>query len=388
MQNGPGARLTRKPTRFVLVGAGHANVQVLRAWKRGNEVAGVQLTVIVDRPSAVYSGMVPGVVAGRYTIEQASIDLAPLAARAGARLLVAKAVRIDASGSRVELEGGDLVPYDFASLNVGSVCRGLGAAGVPSRAVPTRPIAQLVSDLTSRLSVDDPERVPETVVVVGAGAAGLELAFAVAARLRSVAAPDAGSPVCVLGDAAWPLPGAEHRSTRLVSEALARHGITFRGNTRVRAVNERSLVTDEGEVIPSDLVIWATGPASPSVILDSDLPHDAEGFVLTDTWLRVAGFPNLFAVGDCATIAEAPNRPRAGVYAVRAGPVLLANLSRSSTGRPLVPYRPQGDFLRLLSLADGTAIGMKWGVTLQGAAVGWLKDRIDRGFVSRFRFAE
>lgn len=138
--------------------------------------------------------------------------------------------------------------------------------------------------------------------------------------------------------------------------------------------------------MPSDLTIWATGAAAPPVIRDSELPHDARGFVRTDQHLLVEGCSNLFAAGDCATLASAPEKERAGVYAVRAGPILLANLRKRLAGRPLESHRPQSDYLRLLNLADGTALGSKWGLALQGRSVAWLKDRIDRGFVSRFRF--
>lgn len=168
--------------------------------------------------------------------------------------------------------------------------------------------------------------------------------------------------------------------------ALGRHHIAFCGNTRVRAVDASALTTASGVRLPSDLTIWATGAAAPPVIRDSELPHDARGFVRTDQHLLVEGCSNLFAAGDCATLASAPEKERAGVYAVRAGPILLANLRKRLAGRPLESHRPQSDYLRLLNLADGTALGSKWGLALQGRSVAWLKDRIDRGFVSRFRF--
>ncbi|MDX2019034.1 MAG: selenide, water dikinase SelD [Deltaproteobacteria bacterium] len=371
---------------IILVGGGHAHVQILRGWMM-KPVPGARLTVVVDQPEVLYSGMVPGVVAGQYTREQATIDIAPLAARAGARLVIAKATRIDARGSRVELAGRTALRYDYASLNVGSVTKGKDGTGVPAHAVATRPIAELIARLEAKLEPTNSRR-PLRVVIVGAGAAGLELAFAIARRLRS--APGGGRPhvLTLLGDSPTPLPGAGRRSTTLVFDALTRHHIAFRGSTRVRSVDTSSLTTESGEVVPSDLTIWATGAAPPAVIRDSDLPHDEGGFVLTDDRLLVEGQPNLFAVGDCATITSQPDRPRAGVYAVRAGPILLANLRRIVGGRPLERYRPQRDFLRLLNVADGTAIGAKWGFAVHGRAVSWLKDRIDRRFMSRFQLID
>ena len=67
---------------LVLVGGGHSHVEVLRDWAR-EPVPGGRLTVVVDRPTAVYSGMVPGFVAGQYRLDEIEIDVHGLAQRAG-----------------------------------------------------------------------------------------------------------------------------------------------------------------------------------------------------------------------------------------------------------------------------------------------------------------
>ena len=69
---------------LVLVGAGHSHVQVLRRFGMAPR-PDVRLTLVVDRPIAVYSGMVPGYVAGQYRREELEIDAVPLARRAAFR---------------------------------------------------------------------------------------------------------------------------------------------------------------------------------------------------------------------------------------------------------------------------------------------------------------
>jgi len=101
--------------------------------------------------------------------------------------------------------------------------------------------------------------------------------------------------------------------------------------------------------------------------------------------LQVVGHPDLFAVGDCASSDAWPWMKKAGVYAVRQGPVLDANLRALLTGRPLRAYRPQRDFLTLLNLGERRALGSKWGFAVEGGWVFRLKDRIDRGFMRRFQ---
>ena len=107
-------------------------------------LAGVRLTVVLDRPVAAYSGMVPGFVAGEYQAAELAIDVVPLARRAGARVVLAAATRVDAVNRRIELEGRPPIGYDVASLDVGSTVRGGDVPGAFEHALATRPIGSFV----------------------------------------------------------------------------------------------------------------------------------------------------------------------------------------------------------------------------------------------------
>ncbi|HSB42357.1 MAG TPA: FAD-dependent oxidoreductase, partial [Methylomirabilota bacterium] len=167
---------------LVLVGGGHAHIQVLGRWAMA-PVAGVRLTLVVDRPVAVYSGMVPGFVAGQYPREALEIDVRPLARRAGARCIVAAANGLDTTARRLALEHRPPIAYDTVSFDVGSTVAGLDVPGVREHAVPTRPIGELVRRMDGLLAAAR-GRATFRGVVVGAGAGGVEVAFALAARLR------------------------------------------------------------------------------------------------------------------------------------------------------------------------------------------------------------
>jgi len=134
-------------------------VQVLRRWMM-RPVFGVRLSVVLDRPLAVYSGMVPGFVAGDYRADELEIDAVPLVRRAGARVLLAPATRIDPVARRIELEGRPSIPYDIASLDVGSSVRDLELPGVREHAVATRPIRGLVDRIDARLDRLAPPQAP------------------------------------------------------------------------------------------------------------------------------------------------------------------------------------------------------------------------------------
>ena len=174
--------------RLVLIGGGHAHVQVLRRLVMQPD-PGVHLTLVTDSPRATYSGMVPGLVAGQYTASEVTIDLLPLARRAGAAVVLAPALRVDASSKQVWVDGErPPVRYDVCSIDIGSRVAGDELPGVREFAVATRPIGLLEERLRAQLDTAGPGS-SLCAVVVGAGAAGVELAFALRARLGSRAVP-------------------------------------------------------------------------------------------------------------------------------------------------------------------------------------------------------
>lgn len=369
---------------LVLVGGGHAHVQVLRRWA-AEPIAGVRVSVVIDRAEAVYSGMVPGFIAGEYGADDLSIDVVALASRAGAQVVLSPAVRIEPGTRRLLLRDGAWITYDVASLDVGSSVRGLELPGVREHALSTRPIGEFVTRFEERLAAARKERGnrPVRVVVVGGGAAGVEIAFTVHARLRNWGTSPS---VLLLTAAERVLSGYSARvAQRFACEAHHR-GIELRSRASVTAV-EKGAVVVESDRVPCDLAVWATGAAPPAIAAASPVPLDADGFIRVRPTLQLVGRDDLFAVGDCAAVEGAAWMPKAGVYAVRGGPVVDANLRARLLGRPLRLYRPQRNFLTLLNLGGRCAIGTKWGMVTSGHWVWRLKDSIDRRFVRRFQVA-
>ncbi len=358
---------------LVLVGGGHSHVQVLRHFTERPE-PGLRLTVVVDRPVAVYSGMVPGWVAGDYRRSELEIDVWALARRAGARLILARATGLDPQRQRLELEGRPSLPYDLLSIDIGASVMGLEKPGVRQRTVASRPIVSLLDRLDAAL----PERPGARLRVVGGGAAGVELAFCLEARLRR---EGRAADVQLLDAHPRLLRSQSEAVVRRVRQAAERRGIALRAGVRVAEVLEGRLLLEGGGEEEADLVLWVTG-AAPHLFTGTVL-RDRAGFLEVEPSLQLRGLPGHFAAGDCA--AFSPALPKAGVYAVRQGPVLAENLRRAFRGESLHPYRPQADFLALLNLGDRTAIGGKWGGAVEGAWVWQWKDRIDRRFMAMFQ---
>lgn len=366
---------------IVLVGGGHSHIEVLRDWAR-RPASGARLTVVADSAKAVYSGMVPGFVAGQYRIDEIEIDVERLARKAGAAWVHAPATGLDLASGRLRVQGAPPLPYDTVSFDVGSTVSGLDRPGIKQYALPTRPIgefARMVHALIERARARPGLRL----VVVGAGAGGVEVAFAFHARLGRLGLR--GASVVLLESGPRVLSGYPDSAARRIERNARARGIELRCGMTVAEAHADRLTLAHGESLACDVFVWVAGSASLPLFDGSGLERDQGGFVKVRETLQAMGHDEIFATGDCASLVTDPELPKAGVYAVRQGPVLARNLKAHAQGRPLRPYRPQRDFLSLLNLGDGRAVASKWGLSAEGAWAWRLKDAIDRRFVRRYQ---
>ena len=340
--------------RLLLAGGGHSHALVLRMWAmRPRRRPRAQISLISRSGTTFYSGMVPGLVAGLYQPEAVEIDLRQLCGAAGVHFIAAEITGLDVAQQLLLLAGRPALPWDWLSLDVGSVSH----PPTGERAVkPLEPFLHWATGLQAG----------EPVAIRGGGMAAVELALALAGRGLNCELLLRGQAL-KLGSAA---------ANRLGEDLLERAGIGLR----------RGIVA-AGSAPQAQLA--CTGSFAPGWLATAGLPCEAgSGRVITGPSLQVKGQPRIFASGDCGLI-RGSERPASGVWAVRAAPVLAANLERALRDQPLRHWRPQGRALQLLG--DGGALnGKPQAVALWGPwAVGpsdWLwtwKDRIDRRFMGR-----
>jgi selenide, water dikinase len=369
-------------TRLVLVGGGHSHLEIVRRQILEHR-DDVDLTLLSSGTLHHYSGMVPGYLRGTYSERQIAFDLPPLLERAGGQFLAGQARAVDPGSQKVVLADGRSVDYDLVSFGVGSSTRGGRADDVRAHAWTVKPIGRAVA-LRRRLTELAGQDVSPVVraVVVGAGAAGYEVACAIAGVLD-----EAGRRrVVILADAAERiLEGYSDRFRRRALGLLERKRISLRLGSAVSEVRPAAVCFAQGEEIPSDLTVWLTGAEAYDLFAGSGLALDSRGFLLVDDSLRSVSDPRIFGVGDCATLESHPQTPRAGVYAVREGPILWRSLIATLEGRPLPRYSPQKGFLSILNTADGKSL-LRYGAIVSYSRAAWkLKDGIDRRFMRRYQ---
>ena len=316
--------------RLVLAGGGHAHAIALRAFAARRPEG--EITVVSPQAAVLYSGMLPGVAAGHYRPDECMIDFARLARAAGASFIAEPAIGLDAAARTLRLGSGKSLTYDLLSLNVGS------EVAAPPGMLTVKPFAAFL----------DAVRHAPRVAVVGAGAAGVEIAMALRHR---------GAEVTLSADR-FPFEG---KLALRLRRALERSGVELR-------------IGPPGEGVQ----VWATGARALPWLRDAGLATDQAGFVLVDGRLRSISHPEVFAAGDSASLRDAPH-PKSGVFSVRHGPVLAENLAG---GRR--EYAPQQRQLALLTCGARYAIA-SWGALSAEGAWAWRwKNRIDRRWIAGF----
>ena len=366
---------------LVLVGGGHGHVIVLRRLGM-RPIPGVRITVVARDLHAPYSGMLPGLVAGHYGFDEVHVDLGPLARFAGARLFHAEAVGLDLDRRAVLCRGRPPIPYDVLSIDTGIAPR-LDAPGAAEHAVPVKPIGGLVArwERLERRVRASPRKL--RIAVVGAGAAGVELTLSMQHALAAGSSPFPAPEFHLFGAAPTVLPTHNRGARRRFGRLLAARGVRVHLGARVTRVDAGRLETAGGATFEVDEIVWASAAAPPAWPAASGLAVDGAGFIAVDATLQSTSHPGVFAAGDVAAVEDHP-REKAGVFAVRQGKPLAANLRRALLGERLQPFRPQRRFLSLIGAGGRYAVASRGRWSAEGAWVWRWKEWIDRRFMRRF----
>ena len=375
--------MNRPGPQIVLLGIGHTNAHVLHMWRRA-PIPDARLVCVSSFAVATYSGMLPGTLAGQYPPGRLEIDLRSLANAARAELVVEPARAVDIEARSVRFEEHGPVRFDVLSVGVGSVPSAAGIAVSGAAWVPVKPMQTFLMRLYERLQGLSRRRLEGVrVLVMGGGVGGIEISLCLPSYIRRVLGAVRHT-VSVVDARERIGRGLSPRALRKVESLLTARNVNVIAGKRVIRVSDEEAVCADGHRIPADLVVLATGAAPPPVLASVALPKDPRGFLLTRDTLQSTGAANVFAVGDSGAVAGG-GAPKAGVYAVRQGPVLWRNIGSLTRGEALARHEPQHDFLRLLNTGDGKALMDYKGRAVHARWCRLLKHWIDGRFMSRFR---
>ncbi len=365
---------------LVLIGGGHSHVQVLKNFAM-NPLPGIRITLISESADSPYSGMLPGYISGAYSEKEINIALGPLCVIAKARLVCARVTGIDPVENTVALAERPSLRFDVLSLNCGAE-----QAPVMGQGIRVKPLKKFIPEWVEiKKSIHANSNSASSIAIIGAGAGGAELALSFRASLPT--------DTCIHLVGPSLLPGQGSGAVKQLKAALAEKKIDYVSD---RLAAEEASTTDDtfslklqssSRVIRADHVFWVTDVRAPQWLQASGIEKDERGFLRVDNRLRSLSHPHIFAAGDVAHLVD-QERPKAGVYAVRAGPILAENLGLAIQGLSLAgaksQFRPRRYHLNLIGCGDDTAIA-SWGPLATRGRIWWrLKQWIDKRFMRRF----
>ncbi|MGS0754352.1 FAD-dependent oxidoreductase [Roseateles sp. GG27B] len=270
---------------LVLLGGGHAHLQVMADLDR-QALPGWALHLLTPYRRQIYSGMLPGWVAGHYALADCTIDLQALAQRAGITLHQTAAMHIDTATQRVLCADGSALPFDLLSIDTGPVAATAKLPGSAEFCLSVRPIegfvaawpglAQRIKAASSRFDL----------VVIGAGAAGLELALAI--QYRAAVEGWQQLRLSLLGSGDLPLDGLPLPARQQALCLLQQRGIRWLGASRVEEVRRDHLCLQprqqqqgqsNRQIIAADASLLVTGAAAPAWPACSGLSTDGGGYI-------------------------------------------------------------------------------------------------------------
>jgi NADH dehydrogenase len=397
--------------RIVIVGGGAGGLPLATALGEKFGRSGRAEITLVDRyETHVWKPLLHEVAAGRMDADAHDVDYLALAHwhrfhfRQGAVAGLSRRRRELRLQSVKDDEGHEMlperfVPYDMLVFCVGSTSNDFGIPGVALHAISLdtaqdakrfhRRLLAACVRADGRAAAGQPTGVD--IVIIGAGATGVELAAEIRHTTRAHAGyglqhlkPGRDVRLTLLEAAPRILPQLNERIAEAVSGLLDRLHVAILVAERVTSVDASGVHTASGAFLPADLVVWAAGIQAPAFLMDLDgLEANRANQLLVKLTLQTTRDDDVFALGDCAACpwpeagkdgALVPPRAQA---ARQQAMLLVKSVSARLAGRPLPEFHFR-DLGSLVSLGELSAVGSLMGgliggsMMIQGLIARWM----------------
>lgn len=363
----------------VLAGAGHGHLQVLRSLQQ-QPWPHSEVTLVTPSADSLYSGMLPGWMAGHYALDELRLRVGEMATHADVNLVCDRIVRLDPTAQTITLASGRRLAFDVLSLNVGADARSFGFDTNEEHILHAGPSEAFVCGWEA-VMLQSEESGRARLAIVGAGAAGVEVALAASYRLEKLLGNKASVAISLMGCERL-LPGHSPGVKLRAKKALARRDIQMVSGRATPLAP--GLISAGGDPIAVDALILATGRQLPQWLTESGLALAEDGFLAVAPTLQSTSHPSILAAGDIASRLQAPHA-KSGVQAVRDGRLLSTNLPRMLKNLPLFAETRRRHTLSLLATGAREAIVSYGRIDAEGAWAWHWKNFIDRQFVAQCR---
>ncbi len=382
--------------RVLIVGGGFAGYTTAKTLgELTGERDDVGVMVINKENFFTYWPMVAGIISSDVETKNIAQPLRRALVQFGASFRRVEMESVDYERKVVMASGGLEFPYDHLVLALGSDPAYFGIPGVEEHCISMKGLAdaELVRNRVIErfeeiiLARDENPELSEefirsklTFVVIGGNATGVEIASEIHALAHKTLAPDYPNI-----DFNWGrifLVDANEEVLKELDDSLRRAArrhleeldIRVLNNVRAEEVTADRVILDDGREIETENVIWTAGNRASSKVEELDLPLQGEKGIEADEYMRVKGYENVWAIGDCAANVDKDGEPVPpnAQAASQEGEALARNILAAIDGEELTPfeYQPMG---QLVELGSRFAVNEVMGVKFKGlpAALFW-----------------
>lgn len=398
---------------IVIVGGGAGGLPLATSLgDRYRRDSRVRVTLVDALPTHVWKPLLHEVAAGRMDASSHGADYPALASMRHFKFRQGAMVGLDRAQKRIRVDrvldddGTEMLPvrllkYDMLVIAVGSVTNDFGVTGVAehSIAIDTPAEAERFHRKLLAASVRaDSERAAGRegrvdVVIIGAGATGVELAAEIRQTTKSHAAyglehldPQRDVRITIVEAAPRILPPLPERIAVAATGLLGTLAIDIRTNEKVVAVDATGVRTASGQLYAADLVVWAAGIRAPAWLANLDgLETNRSNQLVVLRTLQTTRDPDVFALGDCAACPWPEGKTKGSTVPPRAqaahqqATMLVRTVKARLENRPLPEFRFR-DYGSLVSLGEISAVG-----TLMGNLIGG--SMLVQGLIARAMYA-
>ena len=363
---------------LVLLGAGHANIEVLR--KLGmNPQKGLRVTIISNKYLSTYSGMVPSYIEGNYNWNEINTDLAQLCNNYSHRLIISSITKVDTLKKLVYLKNRPPICYDLLSINLGIQSDKSKIIGSGKFALQLKPISE-IKKTTDKILTFNKSNPKNNVILIGAGAAGVEVALALSSRFKK---NNIKNNIILLSKNKSILKGYNYFAQKNCKKELLKNNIKVIFNAKVNKISKEYIVYNNNIKMYGKFPILCTAASPIDLLKKSNLPLNKKGSIEVNNYLLAKGTTNIFAAGDIAEI-KGYITTKAGVFAVKQGKILFKNIVRKLHKKKLIKYYPQKSYLSLIGLPNKNALAVKSLFSFKSNFLWYLKKYIDNKFIKKY----
>lgn len=390
----------RPPYQIVIVGGGAGGLPLAASLgDRYGRASKVAVTLVDALSTHVWKPLLHEVAAGRMDADSHGADYPALAYRRHFKFRQGRMVGLDRARRIVRIDrvldddGTEILPerelrYDLLVIAVGSESNDFGVTGVAEHSIAIdtpieaerfhRKLLAASVRADAAKSVGRPGHVD--VVIIGAGATGVELAAEIRQTTKTHAAygldyldPRHDIRITVIEAAARILPPLPERIADAAAKLLQNLAVGIRTNEKVVSVDEDGVRSASGAFYPADLVVWAAGIRAPAWLAGLDgLEVNRSNQLVVQLTLQTTRDANVFALGDCAACPWPGGKRKGAIVPPRAqaayqqAMLLVHTVKARLHGRPLPEFRFR-DYGSLVSLGELSAVGTLMGVLIGGS---------------------